>query len=137
MKLVQLGATKFPVKLQCCNWIVNYRFDKLSLFRLFHLCNFLGAPRSRWRPKDSRPFVRPYVRACVTRLLENGSLFFSETLQLVRACKREKNVPSAFLKKIPFCPFWPKTVQNWPFWPKMPKIGGFSLFGLSTKSLET
>ena len=40
-------------------------------------------------PKDSRPFVRP----CVTRLLENRSLLFSATLQLVRACKREKNVP--------------------------------------------
>ena len=33
-----------------------------------------------------------------------------------------------FWKKFPFCPFWPKTVQNWPFWPKMPKNGGFSHF---------
>ena len=66
--------------------------------------------RSRWRPKNSRP----YVRTCITRLLENCSLLFSETLQLVRACKCEKNVPIAFLKKFPFCPFWPKIVQNWP-----------------------
>ena len=42
-------------------------------------------------------------------------LLFSETLQLIRAFNSEKNVPIAFLKKIPFCPFWPKIVQNWPF----------------------
>ena len=36
---------------------------------------FLVYRRSRWRPKDSRPSVRPYV----TRLLENRSLLFSET----------------------------------------------------------
>ena len=40
--------------------------------------------------------MRPYV----TRLLEDGSFIFSETLQLVRACKRDKNLPSAFLKKV-------------------------------------
>ena len=61
--------------------------------------------RSRWRPKDSRPYVRPSVRMYVTLLLENRSLLFSETLQLVRACKWEKNVPSAFLKKLAFWPF--------------------------------
>ena len=38
-----------------------------------------------------------FVRACVTRFLGNCSLLFSETLQLVRACKREKNVPSSFV----------------------------------------
>ena len=58
---------------------------------------FLVSRRSRWRPKDSHPSVRASVRTCVTRLLENRSLLFSETLQLVRACKREKNVPSTFL----------------------------------------
>ncbi len=72
--------------------------------------------------------VCPSVRLSVTRFLRIPSLLFSETLQLVRACKRDKNVPSAFLKKITFCPFWPKTVQNWPFWPKMLKNGGFSHF---------
>ena len=57
--------------------------------------------------------------------------FFSETIHyfslklLVRACRCEKNFPSAFLKKFPFCQFWPKTVQNWPFWPKN---GGFRIF---------
>ena len=55
-----------------------------------------------------RASVRPSVRACVTRLLENRSLLFSETLQLVRACKREKNVTSAFLKKIPVLPMLAK-----------------------------
>ena len=59
------------------------------------------------------------------------SLLFSETLQLVRACKQEKNVPSAFLKKFPFCPFWPISVQNWPFWSKMPKNGSFLHFSQS------
>ena len=82
-----------------------------------------------------RTYVHTYVRTCVTRLLENRSLLFSETFQLVKACKCEKNVPSAFLKKFPFCPFWPKTVQNWPFWAKMPKNGGFSHF-FTIRSLE-
>ena len=35
------------------------------------------------------------------------SLLFSETLLLIRAFNSEKNGPNAFLKKIPFCPFWP------------------------------
>ena len=33
-----------------------------------------------------------------------------------------------FWKKFPFCPFWPKTVQNWPFWPKMLILSHFCLF---------
>ena len=77
--------------------------------------SFLVSRRSRWRPKDSRSSVHTSVCPSVARLLENHSLLFSETFQLVRACKRDKNFPSAFLKKFPFCPFWPKTVQNWPF----------------------
>ena len=44
-------------------------------------------------------FVRLFVCPSVTRFLRIPSLLFSETLQLVRACKRDKNVPSAFLKK--------------------------------------
>ena len=72
--------------------------------------------------------VRTYVRMYVTRLLENRSLLFSETLQFVRACKREKNVPSNFFFIFPFCPFWPKTVQHWPFWPKCPKREVFRIF---------
>ena len=56
------------------------------------------------------------------------SLLFSETLHLIRAFNSEKNVPNAFLKKFPFCPFWPKTVKNWPFWPKMLILSHFCLF---------
>ena len=41
--------------------------------------------------------MRSYVRTSVTLFLGNRSLLFSETLQLVRACKCEKNVSSAFL----------------------------------------
>ena len=37
------------------------------------------------------------MRMYVTLLLENSLLLFSETLQLVRAFKRDKNVPRAFL----------------------------------------
>ena len=77
--------------------------------------------------------VRASVRPSDTLLLENRSLLFSETLQLVRACKCEKNFPRAFLKKFPFCPFWPKTVQIWSFWPKMSKHGGFSHFLVSRR----
>ena len=43
------------------------------------------------------------------------SLLFTETLQLIRAFNSEKMFQTLFLKKIPFCPFWPKIVQNWPF----------------------
>ena len=43
-----------------------------------------------------RVCVRAYV--CLSRFFsETVHYFFSETLQLVRACKCEKNVPSAFL----------------------------------------
>ena len=45
-----------------------------------------------------RIHVRTCVRACVTLLLENRSLLFSETLQLIRAFNSEKNVPIGFLK---------------------------------------
>ena len=52
-------------------------------------------------PKDSRLCVRACVRLSITRLLENRSLLFSETLQLVRACKR-------FFEKIPVLPILAK-----------------------------
>ena len=76
------------------------------------------------------------VRTSVTRLLENRSLLFSETLQLVNACiSKTKMFQALFWKKFPFCPFWPKTVQNWPFWPKMTKNVGFPHF-FAIHSLE-
>ena len=90
---------------------------------------FLVSRRSRWRPKDSRPSVRASVRACVTLLLENCSLLLSETLQLVMACRCEKNVPSAFLKKIPVSPILPKNCPKWGhFGPKCPKMEVFRIF---------
>ena len=55
-----------------------------------------------------RPTVRPFVR----KYLEIRSLLFSETLQLVWACKREKNVPSAFLIIFAILAILAK---NWPF----------------------
>ena len=71
------------------------------------------------RPKESRPFVRSSVRSSVrslvTQFLENRSLLFSETLQLVRAYKRDKNVPSAFLKKIPVLPILAKNCPKLAF----------------------
>ena len=60
-----------------------------------------------------RACVRMYVCTYVTLLLENRSLLFSETLQLVRACKCEKNFPSAFLKKIPVSLIFPKNCPKW------------------------
>ena len=57
---------------------------------------------------DLRIRVRASICPYVTLLLENRSLLFSETLQLVRACKCEKNVPSAFLKKNPVSPILAK-----------------------------
>ena len=57
-------------------------------------------------------FVRPSVRSLVTQFLENRSLLFSESLQLVRAFKRKKNVPSAFLIIFTLLAILAK---NWPF----------------------
>ena len=92
--------------------VLNYRKD-----------NFLGSRRlDEKRPKESRPFIHPFIM----RYLRSRLLICLK--QLVGACKRDKNVPPAFLKKFLFCPFWPKTVQNWPFWPKMPKNEGFCIF---------
>ena len=75
----------------------NYNFFKKGTF--WSLNEVVG---------DLRIHVRASVRTSVTLLLENRSLLFSENLQLARACKREKNVPSAFLKKIPVLPIMAK-----------------------------
>ena len=50
--------------------------------------------------------IRPSVRYAFSR---KQFITFSKTLQSVRACKREKNVPSAFLKKIPVLPILAKS----------------------------
>ena len=75
------------------------------------------------------------------------SLLFSETLHLIRAFNREKNVPNAFLKKNPVLPILAKNCPKLAIWLdvcnslfkgweslKNLKVG---VFGLSTKSLET
>ena len=76
-------------------------------------------------------FICPSVHTYVTLFLGNRSLLFSETLQLVRACKHEKNVPSAFLIIFPvlaILAILAKNFQNGPFWPKINKNRGFSFF---------
>ena len=76
------------------------------------------------------------LRIHVTLLLENRSLLFSETLQLVRACKREKNVPSAFFEKNSrFAHFGQKLSKIGHFGPKFPKIEVFHIF-FAIRSLE-
>ena len=64
---------------------------------------------------DLRSHVCPSVRTSVTRFLGNRSLLFSETLQLVRACRCEKNVPSAFLKIFTVLVILAKNCPKWPF----------------------
>ena len=59
--------------------------------------------------------VCPSVRTYVARFLGNRSLLFSETLQLVRACKFEKNVPSAFLIIFTVLAILAKNWSKWPF----------------------
>ena len=57
----------------------------------------VSRPTGRW---DLRSRVCPSIRTCVRLshfFSETVHFFFSETLQLVRACKREKNFPRAFL----------------------------------------
>ena len=44
------------------------------------------------------------------------SLLFSETLQLIRAFNSEKNVPNAFLKKIPVLPILAKNCPKLAIW---------------------
>ena len=76
------------------------------------------------------------LRLYVTRFLEIRSLLFSETLQLVRACKRDKNVPSAFLKKNPVSPhFGQKLSKIGLFGPKCSKMEVFRIF-IAIRSLE-
>ena len=88
------------------------------------VCYFLFSLRSHWRPKESRLSIH----LSVAQFLENHSLLFSETLQLVRACKRDKNVPSAFLKNSHFAHFGQKLNKIGHFVPKCLKMVGFFAF---------
>ena len=58
--------------------------------------------------KSLEPLGVAAVRSYVTLFLGNRSLVFSDTLQLVSACKCEKIVPRDFLKKIPDLPILAK-----------------------------
>ena len=73
-----------------------------------------------------RSFVRPSVRSSVTLFLGNRSLLCYETLQLVRACRCEKNA-----KNLHFWAFWSKKADFGPFWPKR---GHFLIFGEKAKT---
>ena len=76
-----------------------------------------------------RASIRTCVRASVTLLLESHSLLFSETLQLVRACKGGKNVPSNFLRKNPVSPIFAKNCPKLLFFSsKCPKMEVFRIF---------
>ena len=98
--------------------------DKIRKIRCFEVfygeirpCFFpiilIGSSKNSKEPEFSpRPFVRPSVRLSAMAFLEIRSLFFSETLQLVRACKGGKNVSSAFLKKNPVLPILAKNCQK-------------------------
>ena len=44
------------------------------------------------------------------------SLLFSESLHLIRACQREKNVPNDFLKENPVSPFLAKNCPKLAIW---------------------
>ena len=82
----------------------NYTF---WLFKSVFWPFLVSRPTGRWELRSRvRSFVRSYVRHAFSR---KPLITFYEPLQLVRACEREKIFQSAFLKKFPFCPFWPKT----------------------------
>ena len=101
-------------------------------FQFFHRNCLIFGLSTNWPlgPQESCPSVRMFVRSYVRNAFSRKPFItFSETLQLVRACKREKNVPSAFLKKFPF---WPKTVPKiGHFGPKCPKMEVFRIFSQS------
>ena len=58
---------------------------------------FLVSRRSRLRPKESRPSVRPYVRTSVRKYLKARLFDFYETWQLGKTWIGAGNVPSGFL----------------------------------------
>ena len=87
---------------------------------------FLVSRRSHCSPNHVRSSVHLAVCSLVTQFLKNLSLLFSETFQLVRACKCEKNVPSAFL--IIFTVIWLDVCNSlFKGWKSLKnlKVGGF------------
>ena len=85
---------------------------KGSLFRLkFKNDQFWPKLTQIW-PKFGHSGYRSSICPLVPAFIEVRSLLFPETLQLVRTHKGRKNVSNAFLKNVPFFPFWPKTIQS-------------------------
>ena len=80
-----------------------------------------------------RPYVRPFARTYATLFLGNRSLLFSETVQLVRACRCEKNFPSAFLIIFTVLAILAKNCPKWPFLAKNDQNGGFWHFFLEPR----
>ena len=80
--------------------------------------------------------LRNHVRPSVTQFFKNRSLLFFEILQLVRACKRDKNVSSKrFFEKIRFAHFGQEMSKIGPFGSKCSKMEVFRLF-FAIRSLE-
>ena len=85
-------------------------------FSFWSLCEFVG---------DLRNHIPPFVRLSVSDTVsQKPFIIFSETLQLVSACTREKNAPSFFLKNFRFAYFGQKlpklavlalSAQKWRF----------------------
>ena len=73
--------------------------DKFVILMPFCSCHKLAAATNVFWSLDQlvvETLGVTSVRPFVTLFLGNSSLLFSKTLQLVRACKCEKNVPSTF-----------------------------------------
>ena len=78
---------------------INYLYSSPTKHKqklAVHIKNFLVSRRSHWRPKESRPYVRASVRACVRKYLRARLSNFSETWQLGRTWIGAENVPSRF-----------------------------------------
>ena len=85
----------------------GHRFLKL-IFEVKNYCFFF------WSLDEVVGALRIHVRACARTHVRHAVARkpFITFLHLVRACKRNKNVPSAFLKKIPVLPILAKNCSK-------------------------
>ena len=81
-----------------------------------------------WSLEEVVGDLRNHVRSSVQHFFKNRPLLFSETFQLVRACKRDQNFPSAFLKKSCFAHIVQKLTKIGHFCPKYQKLRFFLFF---------
>ena len=93
-----------------------YPSEKGLKIRFFTFLHIYSSELSFWFVEEfvrtlNFALVRPFVRSFATRFLGIPSLLVSENLQLLRACKGGKNVPSAFLKKSRFAHFGQKLLK--------------------------